>query len=457
MSLRLATLLAIVVVLLGIGKAIYRLYFHPLSKYPGPRLGAITRWYAAYYAWRGDLHLKNRQWHEQYGEVVRFAPNALCFNTHTAMNTIYSTRANVQKSEGYLSFSNSRRTPNTITAIDKNVHAFKRRILTQVYSEKGMRTIEERYLINIRDFISLIGPEDTPITKNCTGEWGETKDVGVMCNWLAMDIITGLSFGEDFNLLHSPTLRYLPSVVQKIAQMNMISIVQPSFFNHKINRIFMWSKLRDILNAGTFMKSRCIARQELGNTIEQKDIFYIMENTTDPKTGMFFSPKDLWLESMLLLVAGSDTTSVAMSATFFFLAHHTDALARVIREIRASFANEEEIRMGHRLNDCTFLAACINETMRLVPSVSNMPPRDALDGGLVVDGNYISQGTTVGTTIYAIQRNPRYFPAPTNFAPSAGSQTPRQAWTRRVSRWPNKASAPLASDRGRAWDGGSLG
>lgn len=139
------------------------------------------------------------------------------------MNTIYNTHANVQKSEGYLSFSNSRRTPNTITAIDKKVHAFKRRILTQVYSEKGMRTIEERYLANIRDFITLIGANDASLaTEKSAESWGETKDVGVMCNWLAMDIITGLSFGEDFNLLKSPKLRYLPSVVQKIAQMNMI-------------------------------------------------------------------------------------------------------------------------------------------------------------------------------------------------------------------------------------------
>ena len=165
------------------------------------------------------------------------------------------------------------------------------------------------------------------------------------------------------------------------------------------------------------MKNRCIARQKLGNNIKQKDIFYVMENTTDPKTGMSFSQKDLWLESMLLLVAGSDTTSVAMSATFFFLAHHPEALARVIREVRTVFSNEEEIRMGPKLNECTFLAACINETMRLVPSVSNMPPRDALDGGIMVDGEYIPKGMTVGTTIYAIQRNPRYFSRPNEFRP----------------------------------------
>ncbi|KAI9367780.1 hypothetical protein BJX61DRAFT_547157 [Aspergillus egyptiacus] len=77
--------------------------------------------------------------------------------------------------------------------------------------------------------------------------------------------------------------------------------------------------------------------------IRQKDMFYTVRNTTDPKTGAVFSRKDLWLESMLALADESDTTSAAMCGTFFYLTHHPAAPQVTHREVRATFTHEEEI------------------------------------------------------------------------------------------------------------------
>jgi hypothetical protein len=68
----------------------------------------------------------------------------------------------------------------------------------------------------------------------------------------------------------------------------------------------MRSKFQDIVNAGVRIGERSDARTRLGNDIEAKDLFYTMMNTADPKTGLHFTKKDLWVESMLLMTAGRD-------------------------------------------------------------------------------------------------------------------------------------------------------
>lgn len=50
-------------------RSIYRLYFHPLSKFPGPKLAALTHLYEFYYdAIKGGKYLwEIQRMHDQYG------------------------------------------------------------------------------------------------------------------------------------------------------------------------------------------------------------------------------------------------------------------------------------------------------------------------------------------------------------------------------------------------------
>jgi len=62
---------------------------HPLAKFPGPSLWAISRIPFFYNLARGRLHSRIHELHEKYGPVVRLAPGEISFITESAWADIY--------------------------------------------------------------------------------------------------------------------------------------------------------------------------------------------------------------------------------------------------------------------------------------------------------------------------------------------------------------------------------
>ncbi|KAF2969214.1 hypothetical protein GQX73_g4317 [Xylaria multiplex] len=399
------------VLIYGVGLVVYRVFFHPLAKYPGPFLAKITDAYQLYHAWKGDRHLEFWRNHERYGKIVRFGPNSLSFNSNGALKDIYGFKANVRKAAFYDAFAHP--VPNTHNTRDKNVHARKRRVLSQAFSDSAMKEMERYILANVRSFCEQIGLSASDDRKG----WTVPKNMADWCNYLAMDILGDLSFGKAFHMLEQPDNRYALELVSLATTRHLICGTMRLVEKLSLDKVLFRKIATGRAKYMAYSKAQLTERTKLGDDTDRRDFFYHLLKARDPETGQGFAMPELWGESNLLIIAGSDTTSTAMAATLFYLVRNPHALQKASEEVRAQFSDVEEITQGSQLNACHYLRACIDEAMRMSPSVGGIAPREVLPGGITIDGEFVPEGVVVGTPHYTIHHNASYYPQPFAYVP----------------------------------------
>lgn len=405
--------------------AAYRLFFHPLAKYPGPLLAKLTAWWDVYHAYKGDKHLLFHRLHEQYGDYVRYGPNTLSINNPAALKAIYGHRANVRKSDFYLSFPAVPGAFSTHTAMDLKMHARKRRVMSHAFSDAALRGVEDFVLEHVSAYINALTDRfNRPNDARHDSKWTEPKNISTWSTYLGFDVMGDLAFGRGFGMLtgEKPENRDAPTLLMQAAKRHNTTGPLPWLHQSGFDRI-LFRKLnldRDRYLAfsrkqvGERMSSNDIAAEE---KYARKDFFYYLLHSKDPETGEGFSKKELWGESNTLIIAGSDTTSTTLTSTIFYLLHNPATLSRLQKEIRGAFDSVEEIRSGPTLNECKYLRACIDEALRMSPPVGAILPRLTLAGGIDILDQHIPAGVGVGCPIYAMHHHRDFVPEAFEYKP----------------------------------------
>ena len=85
--------------------AVYRLYFHPLSRFPGPKFAAATYFAELYYELLhgegGQFAFAYRQWHDRYGPIIRITPDELHVRDSEWYEYFFSPSRPVRKPEHF--------------------------------------------------------------------------------------------------------------------------------------------------------------------------------------------------------------------------------------------------------------------------------------------------------------------------------------------------------------------
>jgi cytochrome P450 len=184
---------------------------------------------------------------------------------------------------------------------------------------------------------------------------------------------------------------------------------------------------RAVAEFGTLV-ARLLAerRSDIG---EHSDLLALLMAARDPESGEGMSDSQLRDEVLTILVAGHETVATALSWTWYLLAQHPEAEARLHDELdrvlsgrMPSYADLAELKWTRMV---------IEEAMRLYPPAHTIA-RMAL-GEDRIGGVRVPAGALITINIYVTHRNPNLWTAPERFdperfAPAATAQRHRFAY-----------------------------
>lgn len=140
----------------------------------------------------------------------------------------------------------------------------------------------------------------------------------------------------------------------------------------------------------------------------------------DPKKAL--NTDEIIFNMMLYISAGSETTSITLTAWTYLICTHPEAYKRLVSEIRDTFSTSEDIKVDSVMS-LAYLGATINEALRLFPPGAVAMQRIVPPGGAMIDGRYVPAGTTVSVAPWAASRSPNNFVHPDDFKPERWLQT----------------------------------
>lgn len=332
-----------------------------------------------------------------------------------ALEGVYGFKANTRKSQWYYTFAIDPLRPSTHTVIDKTQHARKRRVVSQGLSTKSMKELEGPVIESIDILCDKLLESDAG-EKSKDG-WSEAKDMSAWSSYLTVDIMGAMVFSKRFGLMERGEDRWLKDAVALASRNKYACGFMPWIIKSGIDT-YIAPRLVDFR-----MRLKAFSTEQLKIRFSRKDddslhdIFHFIMKAKDPETGESFTQQELGSEANLMVSAGGDTTSTAMASAFFFLSKHPEALQKATKEVRAAFSSVEDIKPGAELNSCTYLRACLDESMRISPPVPSALMREVLPGGLSINGHNFPPGTEFCVPAFVIHRNPEYYPEPLEFKP----------------------------------------
>ncbi|GJQ77922.1 Cyp6a9 [Trypoxylus dichotomus] len=163
-----------------------------------------------------------------------------------------------------------------------------------------------------------------------------------------------------------------------------------------------------------FIEETLKFREEKG-IVRNDFLQLLMEMRQRDRDGL--SINEIAAQAFLFFVAGFETSSTTMAFCIYELAHNPDVQEKARHEIHEVLAGNGGALSYDGVMEMKYLSRVVDETLRKHPSVPSVPRICTKDYKLPDGENYIEAGTQVFVPVFALHRDPEFYPDPEKFDP----------------------------------------
>ncbi|KIK58356.1 hypothetical protein GYMLUDRAFT_1006072 [Collybiopsis luxurians FD-317 M1] len=400
------------------GLALYQLFFHPLHKFPGPVLAAVSSWYEVYYNLikGGEFITELERLHKLHGPVVRIGPNTLHFNDRRAYHDIFSNGTTLVKDGQFYQAIMPHAAESSFCFSDPQQAKNRRSLLAPSFSRQSVMKLEYTIQKKVDQLAALL-------EKNyCTPESSMKLSIAYRC--LATDVITEYCFAISANTLSDPNFAH-PIVLETLNLIKRVWIqTYFPFISHLVARIPIGFILWLFPRFRTLVDVKARFEQQIDNFIsnpedlaaaEHETIYHHLLQPKDPELRP--SRASLVNEAFLLVAAGSDSVGNACTVGTYFALQDHSIRRRLAEELREAWPDKGRPLSFTSLEKLPYLTALIKESLRMSIGSIQPLPRVVGDETPEIHGPNIPPGTIVGMSQYFMHMNPEVFNNPYTFNP----------------------------------------
>ncbi|KAK2604960.1 hypothetical protein N8I77_007848 [Diaporthe amygdali] len=395
--------------------AFYRLFLHPLARFPGPRLAAISRWYEGYYdvILDGQYTSKIAELHGVYGPIIRISPYELHVNDAAFFDTLYRTDGRWDKySWTYDAFGAK---SSTIFGSDHDAHRARRRAIAPFFSKQNVASRQHVLRRNIEKLCQRIHK----LT-------GSTFNLGAAVSAFTRDSANEFIVGRQYNELDLDDFGIGLSIASQGAGVFWRTTKHIRWFGPAVRAIPIdWAM--KVADDGTKAFLRYLKQSEQdtrdtlaivasplpSNKVGDTLVHAIVCSDLPPPEKSF---DRVFEEVATVTGAAFETTASALRLVLYHIYTNDEILGRLRKEIASISTGSSEKFVLKELEQLPYLTAVLTEGIRLSPAIASRAAR-ITDKDLSYGKWRIPAGTPVGMTTLLMHTDGTLFPEPMRFSP----------------------------------------